>query len=78
MNSLTQFWMIELVLVVLPVLVFFKSKNEFVNCLYSFLFVEYYSSWKNVYSRHRQRSLRFAAYLVIVIIVTALNVVFIL
>ena len=59
-----------------PSFLVFKTRKEFFKCLQSFLFVETFSSWQNVYKTHVRRSLKFAVYFVIVLFASVLNLVF--
>lgn len=76
MDSLILNVVIEFVIIVIPSFFCFRSRQEFLKCFYSFLFVENFSRWQSVYNKHVQRSLRFTVYFVIVLFASAGNVIF--
>lgn len=76
MNSLILLLIVELLILIVPSLFFFRSRHEFVNCLYSFLFVESFSHIKSVYKKHTGRSVKFALYLVLVLFASLINITF--
>jgi hypothetical protein len=75
MDRLILLLIIEALIIFVPSFFCFKSRREFIKCLYSFLFVECFSRWQGVYKAHVQRSLKFAVYFIIVLLASALNIV---
>jgi hypothetical protein len=77
MKNIRLFFLVsEVVILFAPLRFLLKSKHEFSRCLHSFLFFEQYYSFPSAYKRHQKRSVRFAIFLVIILIATIVNVQF--